>query len=315
MPSTPNAKPLANHVDALWRNRALRRLALPLLVCTLLAVWLLDPFHFNRPTDSPQVPSDPATALLAAELSKNAAHLAAQAKTVAVIIEARPLSNLISILLYFAGFLGPEWPIHIYHSSANVDLIKSSSAILTHIRHGRIVLHALPETTKLETHDSISEFLTNAWMWQTLGDATHALFFQADSILCGSSPLRPENFLGYSFVGAPIAPAHGKGFNGGLSLRHIPTMLRTIEKFHWSETRLYEDQWFANHIPLLTDPPAPPLPTIEQSKYFAVETIWAEKPMGYHQAKRWNAGRMSEILEWCPELALAEEGTLHNRPV
>ncbi|KAJ3157539.1 hypothetical protein HDU86_003190 [Geranomyces michiganensis] len=304
-----------SHVDALWRNRGLRRLALPLLVCTLLAVELLYPFHFGRPTDSPQVPSNPANAALAAKLAEKATHLAVQAKTVAVFIEARPLSNMISILLYFAGFLGPEWPIHIYHSSANVDLLKSSSAILTHVNHGRIILHPLPETTKLETHDAISEFLTSSWIWQSLGDATHALFFQADSILCGSSPLRPDNFLGYAFVGAPIAPENGKGFNGGLSLRHIPTMLRVVEKFDWTETRLYEDQWFAQKIPLLRDPPAPPLPTIEQSKYFSVETIWADKPMGYHQAKRWNARRMSEILEWCPELALAEEGTLHNRPV
>ncbi|KAI8909848.1 hypothetical protein DFJ77DRAFT_107495 [Powellomyces hirtus] len=232
-------------------------------------------------------------------------------ETVGVFVEARPLSNMIPVLLYFAGYLGPTWPIHVFHSLENAPLLNSSSAISAHVARGSIILHLLPEGTALTSHDAVSQFLTSTWIWTTLLPATHALLFQADSILCGASMLRPENFLQYAFVGAPIDPKFGTGYNGGLSLRHIPTMLRAISTFKWSDTRLFEDQWFAKAIPKLTDPPAPPLPTTEEARLFSVETIWADQPMGYHQAKRWNAARMPEIIRWCPEITLAGEGTLY----
>ncbi|KAI8907665.1 hypothetical protein DFJ77DRAFT_174600 [Powellomyces hirtus] len=232
-------------------------------------------------------------------------------KTVGVFVEGRALQNMVPIILYFAGYLGPSWPIHVFHSQDNAHLLKASGAIGVHVKRGTIVLHEM-DTPKInfKNHEAVSEFLTDPWIWETLVPATHALLFQADSILCSNSNLRPEDFLQYAFIGAPIAPVHGVGYNGGLSLRHIPTVLRTIKQFNFRDAPLPEDQWFATYIPKLTNPPAPPLPTIEEAKYFSSETIWVEKAMGYHQAKRWNPDKMPLILDWCPEITLAEEGLL-----
>ncbi|KAJ3135346.1 hypothetical protein HDU90_004070 [Geranomyces variabilis] len=296
-----------------------RRLLFPLVVVALLALFIIAPADLGRRISDLKGPAMPkpssptANAGTTTSAVKNAAaHSSGKA---AVFVEARPLPNMVPVILYFAGLLGPTWPIHVYHSDENLGLLNTSAAVLQHVERGSIVLHPLPATVhKFNSHDAVSEFLTDPWIWKSLGPTvTHALLFQADSIICGASPLQPENFFEFSFIGAPIAPQYGKGYNGGLSLRHVPTILRTIETFKWAETRMFEDQWFATFIPRLVNPPAPPLPTVEQSKFFSVETIWADKPMGYHQAKRWNSARMSEILEWCPELTLTESGTLYPK--
>ncbi|KAJ3150264.1 hypothetical protein HDU86_006655 [Geranomyces michiganensis] len=288
------------------RTRAARRrLVLGLLGVVLLAfTWItlrrrsasVELEHFHCPTGPNSV----------LQPTLNATDI----RTVGVFIEARPLPNMAAILLYFASYLGPSWPIHVFHSPENAYMLASSAALAPHIQRGSIVLHTLPAGyTVFECHDDVSDFLTTEWLWSSLLPATHALLFQADSVLCANSPLRPENFLQYSFIGAPIAPQHGPGYNGGLSLRHIPTILRTIRTFEWADDvpRMPEDQWFATHIPKLDNPPAPPLPTRDQSRCFAVETVWADWPMGYHQAKRWNVARIDEILGWCPEVLLAED--------
>ncbi|KAJ3160247.1 hypothetical protein HDU86_001085 [Geranomyces michiganensis] len=295
-----------------------RRLLFPLVVVTLLVLFIIAPADLGARIGNLKGPvtgqaSAPVpNAATAAQTAALPSVKNAPSAKVAVFVEARPLRNMVPVILHFAGILGPAWPIHVYHSNENLGLLNTSAAVLGHIERGSIVLHPLPVTQhKFDSHDAVSAFLTDSWIWKSLGPAvTHALLFQADSIICSASPLRPEDFFQYAFIGAPIAPQYGKGYNGGLSLRHVPTILRTIETFKWSETRMFEDQWFATFIPRL-DPPAPPLPTEEQSKYFSVETIWADKPMGYHQAKRWNSNRMSEILDWCPELTLTEAGTLY----
>ncbi|KAJ3157406.1 hypothetical protein HDU86_003297 [Geranomyces michiganensis] len=232
------------------------------------------------------------------------------AKTVAVIVEGRNLPNIIPLILHFAGFLGPCWPIHIFHSETNANLFASSGAVAGHVRTGGIVLHPLPnKTLNFTTHVEVSRFLASNVIWKSLLPATHALMFQTDSMLCSASARRPEDFLQYAFVGAPIAPEHGAGFNGGISLRHIPSILRVIDTFEWTTTDP-EDQWYSNNIPRLDHPRAPPMPTMQQALEFGVESVWAERPMAFHQPKRWNENRMVDIMNYCPELALAEDGIL-----
>jgi hypothetical protein len=47
------------------------------------------------------------------------------------------------------------------------------------------------------------------------------------------------------------------------------------------------------------------LPTPEEAMKFAVETIWYERPLGYHQVASWQWDRVKEIDEWCPEHRIA----------
>lgn len=47
------------------------------------------------------------------------------------------------------------------------------------------------------------------------------------------------------------------------------------------------------------------LPTSDEAMHFSVETIFFDKPLGYHQYTRWLGHKAPEIETWCPEVKLA----------
>lgn len=52
------------------------------------------------------------------------------------------------------------------------------------------------------------------------------------------------------------------------------------------------------------------LPTPNLAKVFSVESVYYDRPVGYHHSARWQAGHMNEIEEWCAEVRmLIEHGT------
>jgi hypothetical protein len=245
-----------------------------------------------------------------------------QPKNVAVIIEGRPLRNLAPLLLYFSSILGPDWPIILFTSG---DRQLNSPAFRRAIDGGRISVQSLPDGVHFDKHQAVTEFLTLPWLWEQLAPAGHVFMFQADSIICANSKLRVEDFLLYDFVGAPIeVPAdpsfgHGEGYNGGLSLRNRSMMLDIVNKFSWEAEKKegiislegcvtqrpclkFEDQWFYHKMKEI---PGARLPTKEVAATFAVETVWYDTPLGYHQVERWNSGKMDQVAEWCPEYRMA----------
>ncbi|KAJ3162652.1 hypothetical protein HDU86_003625 [Geranomyces michiganensis] len=193
-------------------------------------------------------------------------------------------------------------------------MFMTSATVMKYVATGRIVLHQLPASViEFGSPVDVSRFLTTDVLWKMLLPATHVLMFQADSMVCAASTFSPEDFLQYSFVGAPIAIEYGHGFNGGISLRHIPSLLRAVDEFVYTDNDA-EDQFFSNVIPMLLGPLAPPVPTSEQARPFSVETIWFDRPMAFHQVRRWNEDRMPYIMEYCPEIALAEDGHSFQSP-
>jgi len=145
--------------------------------------------------------------------------------------------------------------------------------------------------------------------------------FQADSILCSNSEQQLEDFLEWDFVGAPIneelLPGFS-GFNGGLSLRNRTLTLSIVEEWDFEEEKeaggiVFEDQWFfAKMKERRRRGEDVYLPSIEEAQSFSVETIWVERPLGYHQVGRWQADKMGEVLKWCPEYALATKDLIVN---
>ena len=149
--------------------------------------------------------------------------------------------------------------------------------------------------------------------------------FQADSIVCTNANIRVDDFVEYDFVGAPIdvpndpPNGHGEGYNGGFSLRNRSMILDIVNTFSWQAEKdageisqapcvtqepclKFEDQWFYHKM---KDMPEARLPTQEVASTFAVETVWFDTPLGYHQVERWNSDKMDKVAQWCPEYALA----------
>ncbi|KAJ3024203.1 hypothetical protein HKX48_004476 [Thoreauomyces humboldtii] len=247
---------------------------------------------------------------LASALRTTKDALGPRRRTIAAIVESRPLKNLLPVILHFSGVLGPDWPIHIFKGPPNEALLASSPAIRRLIRSGGIVLHDIPADAKFRDHMEVSEFFAKTpWFWEQLEPfADNVLLFQADAMICANSAYQPEDFLQWDYIGAPIAPLHGAGYNGGFSLRHIPSFLATVRNVNWTEVPDVEDQWFARHLKSI---PGVRLPSVEQAAPFAVETVWHDRPMGYHQVKRWWPNRLDEIRDYCPDVSMAEDGVLH----
>lgn len=236
----------------------------------------------------------------------------AKASKVAVIIEDRKLNTLIPLILHFASVLGPSWDVILYTSPANAIYYGEMPA-LARWKH-QVVIRALPEENMFKSHESVSAFLTKPWIWEALAPADHVFMFQADSIICGNSVRSVDDFLDYDFIGAPVREGLGRGYNGGLSIRSRKKFLSITVNYDWLEERHiwgtgdgynynYEDQWFAMR---LSHMPEALLPDEAVARSFAVETIWAEDPVGYHQVSRWLNDHMDSVNMYCPEVSLCK---------
>jgi hypothetical protein len=245
----------------------------------------------------------------------------------AVIVENRVLANLVPIILHFSSVLGPEWPIHVFTSEENQSILLQSFPFQRGMSAGRFHIRLLPPDNPLDTHASVSDFFTKPWFWEQLAPAEHLLMFQADSILCSNSNQKVEDFLQYDFVGAPVDEERGlgMGYNGGLSLRNRTKCLEIVNTNSWQTERHgdhlqgnvdYEDQWFSKkmrELPAGPDGrPGANLPSTEVAMRFSVETMWYDKPLGYHQPNVWQATRMEEVYKWCPEYRMCVEETFTN---
>jgi hypothetical protein len=172
---------------------------------------------------------------------------------VAVIIETRYRSNLIPLILHFSTVLGPTWPILIYTDEQHVGNFSASAPLARYMKSGLIQIRTLPSTVVFSNSNSVSAFLTQKWLWESLAPAENILLFQSDSILCANAPRSVDDFFEYDFVGAPIDPDLGwNGFNGGLSLRKRSTTLRILDRWDWEKTKKegdrFEDQWYFNRL-------------------------------------------------------------------
>lgn len=227
---------------------------------------------------------------------------------VAVIIETNPdsVDNLVPIMMHFSNVLGSQWPIILYTLEENWN--QPSSVLFSKaIDSERIQVRFLPNGTEFEGHYSLSVFMTQPWIWEQLESAQRVLFFQPDSIICSNAEVSIEDFLEWDLIGAPIDPQFGQGYNGGLTLRNPKAMLELVRQKSFQDDlsgggpeNVFEDQWF--YVKLKER--GAKLPDVDVAKTFSVETIYYEKPFGYHQPMRWQEARMDDIKQWCPEVGM-----------
>jgi hypothetical protein len=239
-------------------------------------------------------------------------------KKVAALMETRASPNLVPLILHFASVLGPTWPIKIFTTPATIANLSTSAAFERKIADQSISFVHLPETETFKEHSSVSAFFSKPWFWEQLAPAERVLMFQSDSIICANSRRTVDDFLEYDFIGAPVREGLGAGYNGGLSIRNVPLILEIVNNESWVEDKKekngkykdgpnvdYEDQWFYAKMKERNAH----FPTQEVASQFAVETILADEPLGYHQANVWQAGSMEQILKWCPEYKMCTSET------
>lgn len=227
---------------------------------------------------------------------------------VALIIETRPIPHLPALLTAFIGTVPPQWIVKVVGLDVVFDFIRSSPSLVHHLNTGKLMLQEITPNYPTTDNEALSQTLTNhSFYGEFLAPAEWILMFQTDSMICSASNQTLDDWVekGYDWVGAPwnIDVAGG---NGGLSLRHVPAILRLLEKEQRiPEDPQWEDVWLCDR---LTNA-APP--SIEV--HFSVESIYTERPLGYHLRGSgklldpviWsNQTRKKQVLTYCPEIKI-----------
>lgn len=111
---------------------------------------------------------------------------------------------------------------------------------------------------------------------------------------------------------ATMEAAQGQGQGQGVGVGGDSNMYNeAVEALKQADARIpswerFEDQWF---FVKLGEMPHAKLPPLEVARHFAVETVWEDAPLGYHQPFRWlTAPQKAKVMQWCPEAAMLQVG-------
>jgi hypothetical protein len=259
---------------------------------------------------------------------------------VAVVVDTRPLPQLILAIESVMSVLPSSWPLQVFHGRLNEKFLRESEPLRSLLQEGRATLHPIPlalvganlldgrrgdgvggVVSSLDQME-YSRLLVTEGFWRSCW-GEHILLFQADTAMCSpTSAASPhiDHFVGkYDLVGAPWCSKHDdpaaafhpvcaelpSGYcvgNGGFTLRSRSAMIHCTTSFvcGW-----LEDQFFALHLGIVGGRVADE----RTGGRFAVETVVPEAhrnftnapPLGVHQPHRHLAPSQLQVLySACP---------------
>ena len=160
----------------------------------------------------------------------------------AVIVEPRVHAALESVVRNVMHYLGDRWDLHFFCSRRNAQRIRE--LFLGWEYHLTIMNH---DDLDVITYSSL---LMSEVFWNQI-EAEHVLIFQTDSFILRQPQDHFEEFLKYSYVGAPhegrwgTITTHtpkGWGLNGGFSLRRKSHALKCIREVSVKQIEQYRVQ-------------------------------------------------------------------------
>ena len=207
----------------------------------------------------------------------------------AVIVEPRKMKALQYVLPNVLANLDPaKWNVLIFHGTANKEWL--DKLIDTHCpaEKGRISFESLGKENL--TEQDYNTLLTSREFYEKI-PGEMILIFQADTLICNKNLLEP--FMKYDYVGAPWS--WRKGGNGGLSLRRKSRMIEMVTKCPRRFDN--EDGYFSRGcaaVPIS-------IPSTEEAKKFAIETVDSPDSFGLHSSWKWVHGAgEAAIRKRCP---------------
>lgn len=233
------------------------------------------------------------------------------ASKVAVLIEGRPIPHLVPQLLHMISVVPPDWRFVFFGSNKSVISVSRSFATQYQEANGKLDLVVVPKPWSIESKEDVYRLLTDIRFYdEFLPKVEWMLKFESDSIMCARSDDSLNDWLHYSWAGAPRTSTDEFAGNGGLSLRRISAVRQILNfqsRFNDSEP---EDEWFGKRI---TAMPGAKVASGEEEDHFSVESVWHENPMGFHVTDGgeglaedvWkDPTRRKGNFEYCPELAM-----------
>ncbi|KAF9872652.1 hypothetical protein CkaCkLH20_09831 [Colletotrichum karsti] len=232
------------------------------------------------------------------------------ASKLALIIEPRPLPHLVPQLLHMTSVVPPDWRFLFIGSNKSVVSVSRSYGVKHHQITGKLDLMILPEPWEIESKEHVYRLLTDVRFYdEFLPGVEWILKFESDSILCSNSPTSLNEWLDWSWAGAPKTPDDRFSGNGGLSLRRVSSIKRVLqfqERYNNTEA---EDEWYGKRLWVMQGEKV----AHGKKGVLAVEDVYMEKPMGYHVRdsgktlpdKVWkNPKQRKKIFDYCPEVSL-----------
>ncbi|KAK0711197.1 hypothetical protein B0H67DRAFT_646590 [Lasiosphaeris hirsuta] len=232
------------------------------------------------------------------------------ASKVALLIEPRVLPHMVPQILHMISVVPPDWRFLFIGSEKSVISVGRAYATKYQQVIGKLDLMVLPEPWEIDSKEKVFRVLTDPRFYdEFLPGVEWILKYESDSILCANSDTSLNDWLDWSWVGAPRKPDDRFSGNGGLSLRRVSAIQRVLSfqaRYNNSEP---EDEWFGKRVYLL--PGAKVASGAEQA--LAVEDVYIDEAMGYHVR---NGGRnlpdgvwkdpvqRKKIFDYCPELSM-----------
>lgn len=229
---------------------------------------------------------------------------------VAILIEPRPLPQLVPQILHMISVVPPDWRFLFIGSNYSVALVGRAYATKHQQVIGKLDLMVLPEPWKIESKEQVFRLLTDVRFYdEFLPGVEWILKYESDSILCANSEESLNDWLDWHWAGAPRTPDDRFSGNGGLSLRRVSAIKRVLgfqARFNDTEP---EDEWYGKRMYIL--PGAKVASGLDGT--LAVEDVYIDNPMGFHVR---NGGQQladavwkdhkqrAKIFEYCPELSL-----------
>lgn len=232
---------------------------------------------------------------------------------VALLLETRAIAHLPALLTHFISVLPGEWTVRFVGSDESLGMARKSVSLSNHIASGKLVLTELPEQYPINSQENISATLTDLSFYKEfLAPAEWLLVFQSDSIICSASEHSINEWVdkNHTWVGAPWHMDNRYGGNGGLSLRHVPIIIKLLETEKRVANSDWEDRWLCDRLGVMEGANMPP-PSVERE--FSVEGIWSDRPFGYHlrgsglllSGDIWgDATKRQAIFDYCPEIKI-----------
>jgi Protein of unknown function (DUF5672) len=122
----------------------------------------------------------------------------------ALLIEPRPLSHLVPQILHMISVVPPDWRFLFIGSKESVVSVKRAYAVKHQQVIGKLDLMVLPEPWEISTKEKVFRMLTDIRFYdEFLPGVEWILKYESDSIMCANSGTSLNEWLHWSWVGAP----------------------------------------------------------------------------------------------------------------
>jgi hypothetical protein len=123
---------------------------------------------------------------------------------VALMIEPRPIPHLVSQMLHMISVVPPDWRFVFVGSEKSVLSLGRSFAMKHQQIIGKLDLMVLPEPWQIDTKEMVFRLLTDMRFYdEFLPGVEWILRFESDSIMCANAEHSLDEWLEWSWAGAP----------------------------------------------------------------------------------------------------------------